>query len=107
MSDSFCSYCHNLSNVTTRKTCGTQGLVSVYSLLCSRARLLVPPLLICVVQLFLDFNFIFSEVFKDSLKVLSQHYRHKLIKMAVCINGVNRMSKIDSVLSARFILFSF
>lgn len=49
----------------------------------------MPPLLICVVQLCLDFNFIFSAVFKDSLKVLSQHYRHKLTKVAVCINGVN------------------
>lgn len=45
---------------------------------------------------FLVFNFFFSEVFKDSFKVLSQHYRHKLTKLALCISGVNRIHVQDS-----------
>jgi len=55
-----------------------------------------PTSYLCCPVISFWFLIFFSEVFKDSFKVLSQHYRHKLTKLALCISGVNRIHVQDS-----------
>lgn len=50
---------------------------------------------LCSPVLFLD-SYFFSDIFKDSLKVLSQCYRRKPTKMARHVNAVNCIRVQDS-----------
>lgn len=56
----------------------------------------MPPLLICVLQFSVSRFIFFSDIFKDSLKVLSQCYKRKPTKMAGYVNAVNCIRVQDS-----------